>query len=683
MRDMAELPPRKNATPTKLTKLLISPLKVLLQMGFPKHRAEKALAATGYRNVQLASDWLLAHVNDPTLDDLQPREYLLYLCPSGFLQSQLQEFWARSAEECGRNGAHEFLPHVTLVPPFKVPDSAVPSIVSLLERIAEHENQPIPELRLETYISQNFMGFFLNQDSAEVIKVVASRFARELAQINIAAEAHTQALHLTLAYNFPSGQYSTLEYLVRNINPNTDASHWQLRLYSRDIRLSGKKVYKVIFPHVPRETDELELLLGDFVYVDPEACNNSIDGWIEGISWLTGCSGFLPKNYVEKTAESDAWTLHKSVELNPSADELDEIDGVSALSDQALRLLNQMSPELGCNNDTNSHRDQPTSTRVVAVRPTELSKCTENYANFNLDMAGLSPVVERPLAFKQGPRRLFIVRHGERIDFTFGTWIPYCFDETGKYVRKDLNMPLSVPKRQGSPESFYKDCPLTILGETQAGLLGQALRAVGGSNRIQHVYCSPSLRSLQTCQNILKGLEIEHSVPICLEPGLFEWLVWYQDSMPQFMTPSEMLDAGFRLRENHQYFIDFSELSDRRESAEQYYMRSHYVTQCALRCTEHIGGDVLLIGHASTLDACSRQLVGGLPRSAQELSRIVHRIPYCSLAAVQQCLPEESSLDDSPDETGSNKIKWKLIEPPVPPMTYSANLRFDWQTLLP
>lgn len=29
------------------------------------------------------------------------------------------------------------------------------------------------------------MGFFLNQDSAEVIKVMASRFARELAQISI------------------------------------------------------------------------------------------------------------------------------------------------------------------------------------------------------------------------------------------------------------------------------------------------------------------------------------------------------------------------------------------------------------------------------------------------------------------------------------------------------------------
>ena len=105
---------------------------------------------------------------------------------------------------------------------------------------------------------------------------------------DIAAEAHTQALHLTLAYNFPSGQFGALEHLVRTMNPNSGSSHWQIRLYSRDIRLAGKKVYRVIFPHVPRETDELELLLGDFVYVDPEAWNSSVDGWIEGISWLTG-----------------------------------------------------------------------------------------------------------------------------------------------------------------------------------------------------------------------------------------------------------------------------------------------------------------------------------------------------------------------------------------------------------
>lgn len=224
-------------------------------------------------------------------------------------------------------------------------------------------------------------------------------------------------------------------------------------------------------------------------------------------------------------------------------------------------------------------------------------------------------------------------------------------------------MPKSLPERKTGPNGFLKDCPLTNVGLLQATLLGEAWK--GAKTKIHTVYCSPSLRCIQTCDSLLKGLGIASETPINIEPGLFEWLVWYPDSLPEWLDTEELINAGFNIQKDYKPFIAVSELEETRENCEQFYLRSSFVTKNAVQATTHKGGNILLVGHAATLDVCSRELLGEKPRPPQEMTKLIQKVPYCSCVVLSQ-------TEDA----------WQLLEPPCPPMTHSNNQRFDWKILL-
>ncbi|XP_046865126.1 protein UBASH3A homolog isoform X1 [Drosophila willistoni] len=749
---MATLPPRKNQTPTRIGISKQTPLQTLLQMGFPRHRAEKALASTGNRGVQIASDWLLAHVNDSSLDECTPREYIIYACPTGPFLQQLEEFWAKSRQMCGWNGAHNYVPHITLVSFFKAPDECSLQLSKALKQVVDMTGALLDRpLKLEPYMSQNFMGFFVAEEDANYLKRLALQYVKEVSNSiisdtyeqldaivacfpwcgavssgtrciprssrSISLEPHVKSLHLTLAYQFPQAQFNALKALVETLDAGC-ASNWELRLYSRDPRLATKQVQKVVYPHNPHETDELELRIGDFIYLNSDVVDSSSDGWAEGISWLTGSTGHLPVNYTERTAESDAWTLHRVVQLSKSvassltsAEDLDIVDGrsISTEPEERHRELQQSSthPEIiegssfeeseqsvekylhqtlkPClelpsvqllNNHNLSHQHNPHTPTIEIT--TNMSSSSTSVSKQGVDEIMVEPPLVQPprpddtlsvhsdhnslqLDSSQAKnRKIYIMRHGERVDFTFGTWIPYCFDEFGNYMRKDLNMPKSLPRRKNSPEGWQNDSPLTNVGLYQARLIGEAL--LESKVQIDHIYCSPSYRCIQTCTSALEGLKLSGKHKIKLEPGMFEWMAWYPNGVPDFLTKSELTEAKYNIDQEYEPVQSTMDLTAQlKESTEQFYTRNHDVL---LQLLERTTGNILVVAHATTLDTCSRQLTGGSARSTNELRQVIHKIPYCSLATVEQ-------VDGV----------WKLVEPECLPVTHSKNPRFEWNAL--
>jgi ubiquitin-associated SH3 domain-containing protein len=240
-------------------------------------------------------------------------------------------------------------------------------------------------------------------------------------------------------------------------------------------------------------------------------------------------------------------------------------------------------------------------------------------------------------------RKLVVVRHGERVDFTFGEeWIDRCFDSHEKYTKKDLNMPDAVPSRK--PKDFLKDCPLTQIGSLQGTLVGKGLREEGLLQPGFQIYVSPSLRCVETAAAIVIGMGDPNPAGLGLkiEPVLFEWTGWYPDKLPQFMAPSELADSGFDINTSYEPFQKVSELTCD-ESVELYYERTHKFVQHLI---EKDDNDILLVAHGSSLDTATRQLLGKPIRNFREMMDVLRGVPYCGVA-----------IAEKDDQTGA----WNLV----------------------
>ncbi|NWU83528.1 UBS3A protein, partial [Onychorhynchus coronatus] len=374
---------------------------------------------------------------------------------------------------------------------------------------------------------------------------------------------------------------------------------------------------RALFQYKPQNIDELMINAGDFIYVDPTHQCDVSEGWVVGTSHRTGCRGFLPENYTEKAHESDTWVKHRE---------------------------------------------------YVFVTASRSSTQTEREYNVKLNGEAHNPSMSRSganvLSTQNAPlrRAVLVMRHGERVDQVFGkSWLQQCLTPDGKYYRADLNFPSALPKRKDSMKQFECDPPLSCCGIFQSRLIGEAL--LDQEVLVSYVYSSPALRCVQTAQHVLQGLELNQKVKIRVEPGLFEWTKWEASKViPNFMTVAELAEASYNVDTSYRGNFPLSSLVPS-ESYEDYLSRSS-APLLLLFAFSGVSGVILIVGHGSSLAACTRPLMGLPSRDSSDFAQMVRKIPSLGM-----CFCEELKEQN----------KWQMVNPPVKTLTHGANAAFNWR----
>ena len=167
---------------------------------------------------------------------------------------------------------------------------------------------------------------------------------------------------------------------------------------------------------------------------------------------------------------------------------------------------------------------------------------------------------------------VWIARHANRLDFVNPEWF-------------------------ATADRPY-DPPLSEDGFEQAGRLARRLAA---ETKIQHIFCSPFLRTVQTAAKVAKALEL----PLKLEWGLCEWLnpAWMPE-MPETLPVATLAKLFPAIDPHYTSLVSptYPELEadvDRRTA------------EIARKIVDRYAEDVLLVGHGASVFGAARGLVAG------------------------------------------------------------------------
>ncbi|XP_013928260.1 PREDICTED: ubiquitin-associated and SH3 domain-containing protein A isoform X2 [Thamnophis sirtalis] len=586
-------------------------LEPLLATGFSVHVALKALAATGQKTAEAAIQWLHSHCNDPSLEDPIPQEYALYLCPTGPLNDILLEFWRESKCQCGKNKAHENFPHITLSDFFTCEDQKVDGLYQALEKAGSQFSSSFPVMiSLSLHSSSTYIGFFLSDGPENVIKSFAAAFAAEAT------------------------------VLAGNNNPEVMMSTGTSREADCCVKPSIKQLHLTLahkfYPHHQKTLEQLAKSINPKQSCQWVAALYSRDMRFvhyQGILYML--IGHSNMKYV-----MDGQLVY-----------LTKLDA----GDFSLKITQKkpMSQIPGLNTDAGQHPKNQIKTCFKTKIPSPVPR---NVAKMLAHQLSTQTTTQRDM---------LVICHGERVDQVFGkSWVQQCFAPDGKYYRRDLNFPSSLPNQDDYIKRYKYDPPLSCCGTFQSRLTGEAL--LEKEVFVGCVYSSPALYCIQTAYHLIEGLRIEQKAKIRIEPGLFEWTKWEASTTaPSFTTEEELNELGYSIDTTYKCHFPSSSLIPS-ESYEDYINRcSSSIKQISDTCSSK--GTILIIAHCSSLDSLPRPLLGLPARESSEFAKFVQRVPSLAMCFCKEMKEEK---------------RWQMVNPPVEMLTHGANIAFNWKHII-
>lgn len=193
-------------------------------------------------------------------------------------------------------------------------------------------------------------------------------------------------------------------------------------------------------------------------------------------------------------------------------------------------------------------------------------------------------------------RRIFLARHGERIDHIDASW-------------------------RANPANGFNDPPLTETGIDQAQDLGQHLI----NSNITTIISSPFSRTIQTAHECYKILSKDTKIHFLVETGLCEWMNGWLfprgDPISSIMSPTELSDRYPQIDCSYQsrVYVVYP------ESATEFRRRAYMSALALLRTLQGTTGNVLAVTHGAVIEVVTDILTKvSIPSGAS----------YCSLTEI-------------------------------------------------